>query len=803
MAVEHINETDTLNQGRVKINAILDQSNAASVKVDTYETDLEKGIEDAKKIASDAGADAVQIATDATASIEATANQANANSQTAINTANNAVSTANQNKQEFDQLRNDFDDLVAEAGDSNPEIVQARTDTTGIKQTTLANRLSVDFADRMTKADGIELFSGQTNVKKMMGFSGKTAGNTATNPHQAYSDFTAKALKKPSDSWNEVGQTEYNKLAARDDSGVSTGSSASGVIPQQLYKLNAVEAVKSLAPQLFEGLSTEEAVQYVKDNFVSLVLTIRGKASAPNNKNLKVSTYLESTDGWTTQIQGDATEYTDFTAQINDANFIGSDGFVYAVAYSDLTNGVTASSIDIDYVGMAIEASINALDILDKGGFAKDSEVAGKDDFYAHISNTQNPHSVTKAQVGLGNVPNYASATDADALAGTANNKLITPANMNAFYLSKTQKRRQRWDEGLNWIAHRGNNTTYPENSIPAFLAARRHWGIETDIQVTADGQWVVMHDETVDRTTNGTGTVASKTLAQFRALRIDTGSNLAVCTDAELTPPTLEEYLLVCKQVNRVPVIEIKSYDYTDTHYDLLKETLNRFGYDESNCVLSSFDYTVLTKIRVIYPNMELHYFVNSVSTESINQAIALGIPATLSVSYGGSGVDEASVSLVHAAGLKFGVWTVPDASFDAMVKLGVDYITTNSKSGNLRFAKLTLANGFTANSDNGRLDTNIVEELGGGSARVEFNLTGGENTQNTPIATLPAWARPMYRQFASCGIRTSNGVGFASFDINGRLVQYENVFSTISVGLNWSSRTTWASGNATYKLD
>lgn len=432
--VEQIGYNEVLRQGTDKINKTITAVNEAVVKVDGYEDDLKKGIDDAKKIATDAGAEAVQIATDATASIEATANQANANSQTAINTANNAVSTANQNKQEFDQLRNDFDDLVSQAGDSNPEIVQARTDTTGIKQTTLANRLAVDFADRMTKAEGIELISGQTNVKKMMDFTGKTAGNTATNPHQAYSDFTAKALKKPSDSWNEVAQTDYNKLASRDDSGVSTGSSASGVIPQQLYKLNAVEAVKSLAPQLFDGLDVSQSVQFVKNNFVSLVLTIRGKASSPNNKNIKVSTYLDTTDSWTTQSQGAATEYTDFTVQINDANFIGSDGFVYAVAYSDMTNGVTASSIDVDYVGVAVEVSVNSQDVLSKGGFAKKEDIdnaiqplAKTADLTAHATNQSNPHGVSKSQVGLGNVANYAIASQDDAETGTATDKYMTP----------------------------------------------------------------------------------------------------------------------------------------------------------------------------------------------------------------------------------------------------------------------------------------------------------------------------------------------------------------------------------------
>lgn len=61
-------------------------------------------------------------------------------------------------------LRNDFDQLVAEAGDSNPEIVQARTDTQGIKQATLANRLQIDLNDRMTKADGISLLAKPTTL---------------------------------------------------------------------------------------------------------------------------------------------------------------------------------------------------------------------------------------------------------------------------------------------------------------------------------------------------------------------------------------------------------------------------------------------------------------------------------------------------------------------------------------------------------------------------------------------------------------------------------------------------------------
>ncbi|MEI5994825.1 hypothetical protein [Candidatus Enterococcus mansonii] len=428
MAVEQIKETDTLNQGRIKINAILDQSNASSAKVDDYQSQLKDGIAEAKKIADEAGKDAVEIATEAGNQANETASQAMANSKTAITTADQAVSTANNNKQEFDTLRNDFDQLVAESGDSNPEIVQARTDTQGIKQATLANRLQIDFADRMTKAEGISLLVGSSNIKIMMDFVGKTAGNTATNPNKYFSDFTAKTLKKPSDTWNEVSQADYNKLASRDDSGVITGSTQSGVIPQQRGEFNIIEIVKALIPQIFEGLDKQQSVEFIKKNFTSFTINERVKATSPNNKNIKVSTYLQSTDSWSTQIQESAPELKDFSVQINDKNFITDEGFIHLINYTDPSNGVTSSSLETDYSGIQIELSVNAQDILEKSGFAKTEDVNKKID--AHVDDQNNPHNVTKKQVGLENVSNVGFANDGEAVAGTNTNKYMHPKNV-------------------------------------------------------------------------------------------------------------------------------------------------------------------------------------------------------------------------------------------------------------------------------------------------------------------------------------------------------------------------------------
>lgn len=92
-------------------------------------------------------------------------------------------------------------------------------------------------------------------------------------------------------------------MVGRDDQGVSVGSSQGSVIPQQLNKFDTVKAIEQLAPRIFEGMTVEEKIQYIKDNFISFSVTTRAKASSPNNKNLKVGIFLESTDSYTTKFK--------------------------------------------------------------------------------------------------------------------------------------------------------------------------------------------------------------------------------------------------------------------------------------------------------------------------------------------------------------------------------------------------------------------------------------------------------------------------------------------------------------------
>ena len=90
-------------------------------------------------------------------------------------------------------------------------------------------------------------------------------------------------------------------------------------------------------------------------------------------------------------------------------------------------------------------------------------------------------------------------------------------------------------------IAHRGDLSRAPENTLPAFQLAREAGadGVELDVRVTKDGRLVVFHDRNLDRTSNGTGPVNHRTLADIRSL--DVGSWVAPEFNGE-TAPTLDE---------------------------------------------------------------------------------------------------------------------------------------------------------------------------------------------------------------------------------------------------------------------
>ncbi|MGE7879752.1 glycerophosphodiester phosphodiesterase family protein [Peribacillus muralis] len=129
-------------------------------------------------------------------------------------------------------------------------------------------------------------------------------------------------------------------------------------------------------------------------------------------------------------------------------------------------------------------------------------------------------------------------------------------------------------DAPLMILAHRGQWREYPENSLAAVNEAIVDGAeiVEIDVQLTADGVPVLMHDTTVDRTTNGKGKVSDFTLAQIKNLYLKEGLGGKTAALTKHKIPTLEEVMLVVK--DRAIVNLDKGWEIRDEMYKVLVKT-------------------------------------------------------------------------------------------------------------------------------------------------------------------------------------------------------------------------------------
>ena len=147
-------------------------------------------------------------------------------------------------------------------------------------------------------------------------------------------------------------------------------------------------------------------------------------------------------------------------------------------------------------------------------------------------------------------------------------------------------------------IAHRGNSLYAPENTVAAFTAA---WGksdlVESDVHVTRDGHLVIMHDATVNRTTDGTGAISALTLAQIKAL--DAGSWFSPDFIGERVP-TFEEMVFSILP-HATPLIEHKAGSAAAYVAELRRLNV------VSNVVVQSFNWSFLAGVRALEPGIRL----------------------------------------------------------------------------------------------------------------------------------------------------------------------------------------------------
>lgn len=147
-------------------------------------------------------------------------------------------------------------------------------------------------------------------------------------------------------------------------------------------------------------------------------------------------------------------------------------------------------------------------------------------------------------------------------------------------------------------IAHRGigDSTTIGENTIPAMQYAIGHHAdmLEFDVAITSDAKMVIMHDATLDRTTDCTGQVASKTLAEVKACTTDIGNS---------HPPSLRQLLLAVKGSGLPLHIGMKR-DWTRAQAGRLADELRRQGM-ATRSVVTSYDKSNLKDLKAEDPGI------------------------------------------------------------------------------------------------------------------------------------------------------------------------------------------------------
>ena len=231
-------------------------------------------------------------------------------------------------------------------------------------------------------------------------------------------------------------------------------------------------------------------------------------------------------------------------------------------------------------------------------------------------------------------------------------------------------------DEPQQFIAHRGFSSVYPENTLPAIegAIANGFYGVEFDIHTTKDGVWILNHDSTIDKMTDGSGEISEMTFDELQQFTIDNGNGIENYENLKL--PKFEDALAIIKESTLIPYIEIKGYD--PVAFRNLIDLIEAYGLSEK-AVIISFDMEALLGIREIDADIQLMFITNELTMDDVNTCLENG---NIGIDINGGLIFKMmkEVKLAQESGLDCAAWTVDLPVFsDLMNAFDIKKITTN----------------------------------------------------------------------------------------------------------------------------
>lgn len=226
----------------------------------------------------------------------------------------------------------------------------------------------------------------------------------------------------------------------------------------------------------------------------------------------------------------------------------------------------------------------------------------------------------------------------------------------------------------IRMIAHRGVSGLELENTCPAFVAAgvKTYYGIETDVHVTADGRFIIFHDDDLQRLLGRADIIENSRFDDLRSLRLlDTDRT----TDRiDLVMPTLEEYIHICKKYDKQAILELKNLMAKAQVLEIAARIQAMGWLDRTTFI--SFSGNNLVFLREKHPQAEAQFLCCDVGEAEYAFMLRHRLDADIYF----KSVHKELVDKLHVAGLKVNCWTVDTLEDAALMKeAGVDFITSN----------------------------------------------------------------------------------------------------------------------------
>ena len=230
-------------------------------------------------------------------------------------------------------------------------------------------------------------------------------------------------------------------------------------------------------------------------------------------------------------------------------------------------------------------------------------------------------------------------------------------------------------------IAHRGDSAHRPENTLVSFAGALEAGAeiVELDVQLTADGHVVVLHDPTLDRTTTGRGDVRRLTLAEIRAVSAGYPDRFGTAYAGERVP-TLGEVLALLRDRARA-LVEIKTESVTDDAEGGVEARVAdevRRASMAGDVALISFDHRAVLRLQALAPAIPRgQLFGRCTVDEVLAQAGEAGCEIVMP--HKGQ-ISDALAQRVHEAGLKLATWVVDEpAELKLLARFGLYGVGSN----------------------------------------------------------------------------------------------------------------------------